>query len=462
MTGMKVMDFKCPECGGTRKAPERALMLICEYCGATIGFDQDARTVMDMSRRVMDYVRNPSREWVRFQELALELQKARDGKDRQTYKVLIPEYYSLYSVLYPDYVPVKGREAVREWLRQTVVSDELNWFDPGVSAALKAYTGAMGDQEMMRRDPVQWARRVMETSTTYYKTVAGHPDCPQGVYTISPGRYARKTLEATLPSMLTLLGEENVNKIKTEVLGEKQVKKDLSACPECAAPLPPGERFKCPFCGTVLVVQRDDAWVTQHAATFDHAVETSGNMNPETAVSTALAFFITGLQADPAFPGERAVAFLRRTVPWASRELILKQASYLFERSPFLQVLSRHLAAWSPSGAQPAFGSRARGAADPDALWTQELVKLWKQSQAGKRSETPQQEALGLIVMALYPFHIGGACTVEHALGFFAAVDRGCSDRDLAEAIGLLRSGYASDRGISEFLDVLESRLRGR
>jgi len=458
---MKVIDFKCPECGGTRKAPERALMLICEYCGVYVGFDQDARTAMDMSRRVMGYVRNPSREWVRFQELGTELQKARDEKDRETYRMLIPEYYSLYSVLYPDYVPVKGRQAVREWLRQTVVSDELNWFDPGVSAALKAYTGAMGDQGIMRSDPVQWARRVIETSAAYYKIMIEHPECPPGVYTVSPREYARRALEAALPSMLTLLGEENVGRIRTEVLGERQVKQDPSVCPECSASLPPGERFKCPFCGTVLVVQKDDAWVAQHVPYFEHAVETSGDMTPEKAVSSALAFFITGLQADPAFRGEMAVAFLRRTVPWASRELILRQATYLFERSPFLAVLARHLETWSPSGAKPSFGSKARGPADPGALWTQELLKLWNQSEAGKKFESPQQEAMSLIVVALYPFHIGGACTVDHALGFFAEVGRRCSDRDLAEAIVLLRPGYASDRGIDEFLAALESRMKG-
>ena len=54
-----------------------------------------------------------------------------------------------------------------------------------------------------------------------------------------------------------------------------------------------------------------------------------------------------------------------------------------------------------------------------------------------------------------------GACTVDHALGFFAGAGRRCSDRDLAEAIALLKPGYESDRGIGEFLAALDMRLRG-
>ncbi|MFH1436738.1 MAG: hypothetical protein ABIJ56_13605 [Pseudomonadota bacterium] len=102
---MNVRDVRCPECGATRKAMDRALVLMCEYCGAFMGLDTGVETRLEIGRRAMEHLRNPTRASVRFNELAGALRQAAAAGSRAEWKTIAQEYYALYAVLYPENLP---------------------------------------------------------------------------------------------------------------------------------------------------------------------------------------------------------------------------------------------------------------------------------------------------------------------------------------------------------------------
>jgi hypothetical protein len=458
---MRLYDVRCPECGGTRKAMERSMVLMCEYCGAYIGLSRDMESSLDMSRRVMQYVRSPTDEWTRYNELSVIVSQGPGDLDREAFRAVLTEYYSLYAMLYPEYVPARGRDAIRDWLREAVAGMLLVAYDPDVKRAFQAYTAMLGHVQGMRQSPVQWARGTLDAAERYYSALTGHPDCPQGVFVQSPRHYARKALESSLAGLVNMMGPERIDLVRKEVLGMEADKKSAALCPECAAPLPPGRHVACPFCGTALLVETEDEWVTQNAALFAHVLDSATDMTADGAVMTALGFIVSALGQGVEVPADRAAAFLRKTVPWAAPDRIMGQAGHLFSGShaPYLGTLGAALAGWSPSGSPPTFGKKEPAAADPGSAWSRELLRMWQQGGAKQSHASGQDRAMALLSNCLYPFHVGGACTPQQALEFIGCSNHGCSTDDLRRALSLMKSAYGSDPRILGFLQEMEKGL---
>lgn len=220
MIGPKIMDtveIHCPECDAAHRVLDKAIVLICEACGARMGIQPGASS----PARAVIHAPAAERELARFNELKQMLHDAREEGEIENFRVAAAEYYSLFAIHFPKNVPARSREEVKQWLRESVIADELNTFDPDVKHAFDTYTRSMGDMELMEEDPILWARTILEAATRYYRTLIEHPDSPGEVFNLPPETYARKALGPYLGSMVNMLGEDAVKRIQQEVLGPK-------------------------------------------------------------------------------------------------------------------------------------------------------------------------------------------------------------------------------------------------
>jgi hypothetical protein len=214
---MNTVDIHCPECDAAHTVLEGSIVLICEACGARMGIQAGSRS----QGKAVAHVPNVEKELARFNELKQMLQDAREQGELENFKVTAAEYYSLFAIHFPKNVPARSRDEVKQWLRESVIADELNNFDPDVKHAFDTYARAMGDMELMEDDPVLWARKILEAATRYYRTLIEHPDCPGEAFNLPPETYARKALAPYLTSMVNMLGEDAVKSIQKEVLGTR-------------------------------------------------------------------------------------------------------------------------------------------------------------------------------------------------------------------------------------------------
>jgi hypothetical protein len=214
---MSTVDIQCPECKAAHAVLEQAIVLICEACGARMGIAAGSGS----GAKAVAHVPNMEKELARFNELKQMLQDAREQGELENFRVAAAEYYSLFAIHFPKNVPARKRDEVKQWLRESVIADELNNFDPDVKHAFDTYTRAMGDMELMEEDPILWARKILEAATRYYKTLIEHPDSPGEVFNLPPETYARKALGPYLSSMVNMLGEDAVKGLQKEVLDAK-------------------------------------------------------------------------------------------------------------------------------------------------------------------------------------------------------------------------------------------------
>jgi len=212
---MNTVDIHCPECDAAHTVLDRAIVLVCEACGARMGIQAGARS----PAQAVVHVPDAEKELTRFNELKQMLQDAREEGELGDFKVAAAEYYSLFAIHFPNNVPARSRDEVKQWLRESVIADELNNFDPDVKHAFDTYTRSMSDMELMEEDPVLWARKILEAATRYYRTLIEHPDSPEEAFNLPPETYARKALGPYLSSMVSMLGEDAVKRIQKEVLG---------------------------------------------------------------------------------------------------------------------------------------------------------------------------------------------------------------------------------------------------
>lgn len=348
---MSAREIRCPDCGATRKVLDDAMMLVCEYCGAFIGVSTSIQSRMAAGRKAIEMFQNPTEASRRFMDLAQRMPAAQQSGDREAFRTIAQEYYSLYAVLYPENVVGQGQEAIAGWVRDAVTTGELNYFDPQVKPRFDGYTGAIAAMTTGGGDPVQAGGAALEASRRYYQALLGHPQCPQGLAGKNPQKLAAQMLETSLTGMTSVMGQEAIEKIRSRVLGQS-ADDSSSVCPECGAPLEEISGDHCPYCGSVLVRKDSDPWVTEQVALFEQVKASSPQFNQDTALFTAVGFIYNAVRVDPAFPADRAVRFLKQVVPWATPARIMEKARLTLaaEGSHFLGPLQQALASSGPQG----------------------------------------------------------------------------------------------------------------
>ena len=142
---MKTIEIQCPECKATHTVLDRAIVLICEACGARMGIPEGTGS----RAKAVAHAPSAEKELARFNDLKQMLQDAREEGELENFKVAAAEYYSLFAIHFPRNVPARNKDEVKQWLRESVIADELNNFDPDVKHAFDTYTRAMGDMELM-------------------------------------------------------------------------------------------------------------------------------------------------------------------------------------------------------------------------------------------------------------------------------------------------------------------------
>lgn len=339
-----VQEIRCPACGATHKATENTLLVICEYCGAFVGLDDGIESRVDMTRRAADLARNPTEASVRFNELCGQMTEAAGKGDREQWRALAQEYYSLQAVLYPESVPARGREAVRDWIRDATSMGELNHFDPSVKHLFDEYSRGFRNLHSSPT-PVQEAHHLLEVCMDYNRAIQTHPHCPSGMAGQDPRRLAVDTIKSSLKGMSGVMGPETVERIKTEVLGLGD--EGGSTCPECGAPLTTADGDRCPYCGSRLEIGPDDLWVHEQTMLFEQVRAATPSFSEDMALNTAMGLILNTVQRDGSLLAARAVHFLQNVIPGTDGSAIESRARQMLGGHPeFLDALREALSSW--------------------------------------------------------------------------------------------------------------------
>jgi len=322
-----VRKFKCPACGAPRESAGDALLVLCEFCGSVIGMDTEGRyrgaKFVEMVRDQTESFMNPTATQARMNQVAADMQRAGEGGDRESWRVLAREYYALLAARDPSLVPggVSDPSRLATWYREAMFSGEMMTFDPEVRAAQAAYTGEL-TALMQGEDPVESGNRMLEAARRMYTIMVEHPDRPENLLTEGASHHAREMVRAALSSLAATLGEGVVTTIRREVLGDENAGGGRINCGNCGAELArpaPGEsKVQCPYCGGIVEMQTEDPWVastvTNVLVALDH-MRRAGQDEDHVLVPMVIWQILMPLQQGQKVDPASAWSVLQQTLP---------------------------------------------------------------------------------------------------------------------------------------------------
>lgn len=427
-------DFTCAVCGGPRQTLEASLVVLCRHCGAILTFAGDGQWhAMDERHAagIQQLVR-PSAAQARLMALGFELATT---TDRARWRLLAEEQILLGPLVLPT-----DPQARAKHVKDALAMQEIATFDPRITSLMGAYgTAAM---TLTQGEPVTAARAMLEAARAYYAALLSHPDAPPGVYREGAEHLAREMVRAAIGGYATLLGVHAIERIRTEVLGDKQA---AAACPKCGGPLDPeGDGLvRCRQCEAVTRVTTDDAWLTAQLGIWKISradlVRRNELDGPGPIIAAVGGFLWTSAATVPA---ASAAEFLRRAIPWVTTEALQNGLDILGhgadgDRRELLDGIRAELATWTPAPEQrPAphipVADFPPPAPEDEAAWIESALALHRY-RGGPLMELLAQCLATMQVAAVHEQPVG--LSPRAAVTFF---ERACPGYDRAEMLALL------------------------
>jgi len=454
---------ECGTCGAKHDLLDGGAYLSCAHCGALVGLRDDFVTGEGRADMIRDAIRaqiQPTEAEARQAELTAAMTAAQEHGDRRTWRAAMREYFLLLPVTKPAMLPPDVRSGIElaRFAERSAVAAEIATFDPRIQAAMQRMDPKpiyAGD------DPVAGAREYVRRATAYLEAIRDHPDYPQGFAAqMNPRAMAKDNLRAMLAGLASLMRREAVEAIWVEVLGATRVEGAM-ACPHCGAPLAPGVT-RCDWCLSELSGGAgQDAWLSSMVSNFAAVKRTV--KDPDQLAMVAVSQPLSAHHLGGALPSaEDCRRFLEAAVGHLPQRALVKAIAALkpaYPSEPLASLERSVRASWeqaeAPEEAAPEVASYASVEAASASPWVRQQLALWPQA----RPDDAASLAVTLISMALSPFHLGGAVSVEEMAAFVRAAEPGLSADALRSAIDQLTPAFASNRAIAAALSSLRQLI---
>lgn len=471
---MLLRDFTCAVCGAPRRTMENALVVLCPHCGAILTFSGDGlwhpTALAERQEAGIAQLVKPTAAQARLMAVSLELARLTAPEARDRWRMLTEEQTVLMAIAYPAHgMPIpKEPEARRKHVAAAVVMSELVTFDPRISGLMRAYSGAAA--QVTSGEPIAAARRMLEAARAYYRAMEAHPQMPPGVLREGVEHLSKELVRSALSGYASLLGANTMERIRIEVLGDDEAA--AAACPRCGGPLEsqPGGLARCRHCGAVTSVDSQDAWTTAQlglwAISKNDLIRRHQLDGPTPAITAIGGFIHTG--ARDVSP-ERALAFLRRAIPWVSKADLIQGLDLLahgMAPEP-LQLLGALRAlvwnTWAPDPSQRPAPHVARtdfpapSTAD-EAAWIESALGLWNH-QRGDLLALLAHPLNGMLVAAMHEQPAG--ISARAAMRFFERAWPGFDRAALLAELSRMAPAYDHPR-MKAFTTELAMLLQSR
>jgi hypothetical protein len=464
-------EFACAVCGAPRSCGVDSTVIMCRHCGAFMGWDSDGQwSVADATHQagVLQMLR-PTAAQARLMALALE-QAALGPDDRERFRTVTEEQTILMAVAHPNLVPPLPTDpsARARHVREQIALAEIVTFDATVRSRMQEYAAASGHLGSAD-DKVLAATKMLDAARRYWALLVDHPELPPGMLREGAEHHARHMVRAAVDGLVPLLGEGVAEQIRMHVLGDRELASEPS-WRRCGGPLPPTDGLAvCTHCGAAARVDDADAWTTAQLGLFRITLGDllrRGQLDGPTPVIAAFGGFLY-TDAGNVSP-ERVVAFLRRAVPWLSRQDLHAGIDLLIqacppERRALLAQVRAETETWVAEGQKP---SRPEPPTLPAA--TPDEEQAWVQSNLALAAYQRPKSLIELLGYALSAIQV--AATTEQPTGaspqaamrFFEGAWPGYDREDMALALARLRPGYDTHPRVAAFTLELAALLDAR
>lgn len=342
-----VRDFTCAVCGAPRSTVERALVVLCRHCGALVA-QADGVTIAEQHAAGIQRLVKPTAAEARLTAVTLAMSGA---IEREAWRLLCEEQVLLMAIVHPGHVaPLPAASSRRvAHVAEHVLLSELATFEPAIRAHLATYSAAAAK---LTDEPMAAARAMLVAARAYFAALLAHPDLPPGVLREGATHHAREMVRAAVRGYASLLGVGVLDEIRIELLGDEEG----ATCARCGAPLAGDGPVACLHCGAVTTLTSNDTWLTAQldlwAITRADLVR-RGDLDGAGPVIAALGGFLWTTHV----PAASAAMFLRRAVPWLSRDdlaagLDLAGRAANADQRALLGALAGELADWTPEPTQ--------------------------------------------------------------------------------------------------------------
>lgn len=449
----------CPSCGAASDHVEGGAYLVCAHCQKIVGLregmifgEERAAVVRDSMRALI----RPTDAEVRQTELSMAMASAEAVGDRAAWRAAMREYVLLLPVTRPALLPPELRTEAEliEHVDRATLAAELAIFDP----ALKAAAAAMDPTPIWQSaDPVAGARAYLSSAVRYYEAIRVHPDYPPSeAARLDPMGMARDGLRAMLGGLASLLSPASIRAIYVEVLGATEAAGATRSCPHCLAPLAEGAD-RCRWCRSRISGEATDPWLAGLVASFEAVMSAVDDPGHLAALAASLPY--GGAHGEGPLPSAAdARRFLEAVVPHLPQDVLLTAIEALrpaYPRAPYAELAASIRARWEPTPAKvraapevARFASVEAAAASP---WVRQQLATWPHG----RPEDRESRAAGLVSMALTPFHLGSAVSVEEMAAFVRAAEPELTPKELRAAIDGLLAAYGGSPRLVEALGGL-------
>ena len=255
---MRFDDFECPSCSNRRQVDPEVLTVLCRDCGALLVLDRTGTWATGTWVKLDENPEDIPRERFLAKRQAVVVQsmeQARRSHEPGAWRMFAYEAKAIDLCLNPDMLSEKTTEAQFAWLEEEVVLGELMTFDSGLQDALSGFKTAA--RRLKSANDVDVVREMLARSTSLYRTLLGHTDCPASLKGDSANEYGRNMVLATLESFRRTLGTRAVDTLIRRALPEGKTTKNV-VCPACGHTTRDVSRSQlrilCTACGTPVAV----------------------------------------------------------------------------------------------------------------------------------------------------------------------------------------------------------------
>ena len=465
MGHMLVRRFSCQTCGAPSETTEEAIVVLCRHCGSFVGFDEDAIYKGDRfaraGRKMICGVGTieAARAFERSNALRLEMDEVTKTGDREKWRLLAWEYYSLFAVAYPDYCPSVNVE-LRNWMISTIAFAELSTFVPAI-AKLQSKYNELAAQLSDTNNALSLSKEMLVAAKAYYSACLSHPEMEAGVATEGVNHHAKEMVRASISPLSLILGEGVVSRILHEVLGDRQVDEKVK-CPGCGALV---EESICPFCGSALSAKKDDFWLTQTLAIFQAVLpelNARGVLDEVEPIMSVMSYVFIPRQSGNDLSPHLAAEFIRLAVPWVSWEQLwggIEIYRTMYEKGSaddqFIEKIIDELQPWQSIPEQrpapPKPHLTPQGPVGKDDPWVAHASSLWSMGMA----QSDEISADTLVSFCLPPFFQNQPISIYQAVAFFDSIAPSMAKEELRRAAETLRSGFDEGLPVTLFLEDL-------
>ncbi len=464
---MLVRRFTCKTCGAPSETSQEALLVVCRHCGSFVGFDEEAIYKGDSfaaaGRKMICGVGTieAARAFARIGTLFKEMDSAAKDVSRDSWRILAQEYYSLFTVAYPDHCPQDELDR-RDWIVSTVAFTELSAFVPAIATLQEKYNN-LAASLTSSDDPVSHGEKMLAAAQEYFSACLSHPELPAGVGSEGALHHAKEMVRMSVVSLTMILGEGVVAEIRSTILGDK-VEEGEVKCPSCGTIV---KSSPCPHCGSALGLEKDPPWLTQTLAIFQAVLpelNARGALDGVEPIMSVMAYVFIPRQSGGELSTELAAEFIRRAIPWVSWEQLSQGISVyrtMFEEGTpddmFINDLLAELSPWQtfpekrPAPPKPV--QIPKGPVGPDDPWVAHASSLWSMGMGAGEELSVES----LVSFCLAPFFQNQPISFYQAMAFFENVAPEVQKSEIARAAKILRSGFDEGLPVTQFLHELIS-----